>query len=49
VSKELRDLTQHPIDGISIVMDDADLTNITAHINGPSRFLKVRMTRDKKY
>ena len=37
VGKELRDLTQHPLDDINIVINDTDLTNITAYIIGPSK------------
>lgn len=37
VSRELRDLTQHPIEGVKLLMNESDLTDITAHITGPSK------------
>jgi len=36
VSKELRDLNKDPIEGVTVLMNEADLTDITAHIAGPS-------------
>ena len=41
VSKELRDLTQNPIEGVSLVMNESDLTDISAYIAGPSEFLTL--------
>ena len=38
VSKELRALNQDPIEGVSVLMNESDLTDITAHIAGPSMF-----------
>ena len=36
VSKELRNLNQDPIEGVNVLMNESDLTDITAHIAGPS-------------
>lgn len=35
VSKELRDLTQHPLEGVSLCVNESDVTDITANIAGP--------------
>ena len=35
VAKELRKLSQEPLDGIKVVMNEEDVTDITADITGP--------------
>jgi len=37
VAKELRKLSQEPLDGIKIVMNEEDVTDITADITGPDQ------------
>ena len=36
VSKELMDLMKSPLDGISVIIGEEDVTNISATIEGPS-------------
>ena len=35
VAKELRKLSQEPLDGIKVVLNEDDVTDVTAEITGP--------------
>ena len=35
VAKELRKLSNEPLDGIKVLMNDEDITDVNAEINGP--------------
>ena len=36
VIRELKELTNNPIEGVTVILKEEDLTDITAHISGPS-------------
>ena len=35
VAKELRKLSQEPLDGIKVLLNEEDVTDVTAEIRGP--------------
>lgn len=37
VAKELRKLSQEPLDGIKVIMNEEDITDVTAEIQGPDQ------------
>ena len=43
VAKELRKLSQEPLDGIKVIVNEEDITDVTAEIMGPgAQFLAAR-------
>lgn len=44
VAKEMSDLVAHPPEGIRVVMNDEDVTDIQAFIDGPGEyFLNIKL------